>query len=125
MVRRCLHVAAAAPRFMALARPAFPPPPAPRQARNIEAAIANSWAIWLNGRPLPASYATASRLNSSVNCRRAALSRQLGCGFAANGWARRRGPGEIVCLGPLRHILKRGKFQIDLLPRQESPCQKV
>ena len=51
--------------------PACPPSPLFRQARSLEAAIPSSWAIWLKGRPLLASSPTASRLNSSVNCRRA------------------------------------------------------
>jgi hypothetical protein len=47
--------------------PACPPPLLFRQARSREGAIPNSWAIWLNGRPLLASSPTASCLNSSVN----------------------------------------------------------
>src|ERR1700682_1905384 len=57
--------------------PVFPRPPASRQARNIEAAMPSSRAIWLNGRPLLDSNPTASPLNSSVNCRRVVLIRHL------------------------------------------------
>jgi transposase len=49
------------------AGPAFRPPPRSRQLRSIEGAMPSSPAICVNGRPLLASRATASRLNSSVN----------------------------------------------------------
>src|SRR6266568_5732788 len=52
------------------AGPAFHPPLRPRQLRSIEGAMPSSPAICVNGRPLLASRATASRLNSSVNGRR-------------------------------------------------------
>jgi hypothetical protein len=52
------------------ASPAFRPPLRPRQLRSIEGAIPSSPAICVSGRSLLASSATASRLNSSVNCRR-------------------------------------------------------
>ena len=49
------------------AGPAFRPPLRPRQLRSIDGAMPSSVAICVNGRPLPARSATASRLNSSVN----------------------------------------------------------
>jgi len=45
---------------------AFRPPPRLRQLRSIEGEIPNSPAIRTNGRPLLASRAIASALNSSV-----------------------------------------------------------
>jgi hypothetical protein len=47
--------------------PAFRPSLRLRQLRSIEGEIPSSLAIWITGRPLLASRATASRLNSSVN----------------------------------------------------------
>jgi hypothetical protein len=49
------------------ADPASRPPLPLRQLRSIEGEIPSSLAIWINGRPLLTSKATASRLNSSVN----------------------------------------------------------
>ena len=46
---------------------AFRPPPRLRQLRSIEGVMPSSAAICVNGRPLIASRATASCLNSSVN----------------------------------------------------------
>lgn len=49
------------------AGPAFRPSLRARQLRSIEGAMPSSPAICVNGRPLLASSATASYLNSSVN----------------------------------------------------------
>ena len=48
------------------ADPACPPMLRWRQLRSIEGEMPSSLAIWINGRPLLASRATASLLNSSV-----------------------------------------------------------
>ena len=52
--------------FRSTAGPVFPPPWRLRQLRSIEGEMPSSPAIWINGRPLPASRAIASVLNSSV-----------------------------------------------------------
>ena len=46
---------------------AVPPRTTPRQFRNIDGEIPTSVTTCINGRPLPSSSATASRLNSKEN----------------------------------------------------------